>query len=46
VFNVFNWVNRNYTSWDAGGGSPARRTDSFTLANDQRQFQAGIKYKF
>jgi hypothetical protein len=46
VFNVFNWINRNYTSWDAGGGTPARRTDSFTLGNDQREFQAGIKYKF
>jgi outer membrane receptor protein involved in Fe transport len=46
AFNVFNWVNRNYTSWDAGGGEPAPRTDNFTIANDQRQFQAGLKFKF
>jgi hypothetical protein len=46
VFNVFNWLNRNYTSWDAGGGTPAPRTDAFPLSNDQREFQAGLKYKF
>jgi hypothetical protein len=46
AFNVFNWVNRNYTSWDAGGGNPAPRTDNFTIANDQRSFQVGLKYKF
>jgi len=46
AFNVFNWLNRNYTSWDAGGGTPAPRTDNFLLSNDQRSFQAGIKYKF
>ena len=46
AFNVFNWLNRNYTSWDAGGGTPAPRTDNFLLSNDQRSFQAGIAYKF
>jgi hypothetical protein len=46
VFNVFNWLNRNYTSWDAGGGTPAPRTDNFAISNDQREFQAGLKYKF
>jgi outer membrane receptor protein involved in Fe transport len=46
AFNVFNWLNRNYTSWDAGGGTPAPRTDNFLLSNDQRSFQAGISYKF
>ncbi len=46
AFNVFNWLNRNYTSWDAGGGTPAPRTDNFLLSNDQRSFQAGIRYKF
>jgi TonB-dependent receptor-like protein len=46
VFNVFNWLNRNYTSWDAGGGTPAPRTDNFLLSNDQRSFQVGAKYKF
>lgn len=46
ALNVFNWLNRNYTSWDAGGGVPAPRTDNFPIGNDQRQFQAGLKYKF
>ena len=46
AFNVFNWLNRNYTSWDAGGGTPAPRTDNFLLSNDQRSFQAGVSYKF
>jgi len=46
AFNVFNWLNRNYTSWDAGGGTPAPRTDNFALSNDQREFQVGLKYKF
>jgi hypothetical protein len=46
AFNVFNWLNRNYTSWDAGGGTPAPRTDNFLLSNDQRSFQVGLKYKF
>ncbi|MGE5563846.1 MAG: TonB-dependent receptor domain-containing protein [Bacillota bacterium] len=46
VFNVFNWLNRNYTSWDAGGGAPAPRTDNLAISNDQREFQAGLKYKF
>ena len=23
VFNAFNWLNRNYSSWGAGGGEPA-----------------------
>ena len=46
AFNVFNWLNRNYTSWDAGGGRPAPRTDNFPLSNDQREFQVGLKYKF
>jgi outer membrane receptor protein involved in Fe transport len=46
VFNVFNWLNRNYTSWDAGGGEHAPRTDNFLLSNDQRSFQVGAKYKF
>jgi hypothetical protein len=46
AFNVFNWLNRNYTSWDAGGGTPAPRTDNFLLSNDQRSFQVGASYKF
>ena len=46
VFNVFNWLNRNYSSWGAGGGSPAPRIENSQIANDQRQFQAGLRYKF
>jgi hypothetical protein len=46
VFNVFNWLNRNYTSWDAGAGTPPPRTDNLPIGNDQREFQAGVKYKF
>jgi hypothetical protein len=46
VFNVFNWLNRNYTSWDAGGGGHPPRTDNFAISNDQREFQVGLKYKF
>ena len=46
VFNVFNWLNRNYPSWDAGGGdNPPREFDS-QIAGDQRAFQAGLRYKF
>ena len=46
VFNVFDWVNRNYTSWDAGQGVHPPRTFNQQVANDQREFQAGLKYKF
>ncbi len=46
AFNVFNWLNRNYSSWGAGGGVPAPRTEDSQIGNDARSFQAGIKYKF
>jgi outer membrane receptor protein involved in Fe transport len=46
VFNVFNWLNRNYSSWGAGGGSNPTLTEQTQINGDQRQFQAGIKYKF
>ena len=46
VFNVFNWLNRTYPSWDAGGGDNPPRTFNGQVANDARQFQAGLKYKF
>ena len=47
VFNVFNSLNRNYSSWGAGVAAiraadreqPGRRTT-------QRAFQAGLRYKF
>jgi outer membrane receptor protein involved in Fe transport len=46
AFNVFNWLNRNYSSWTAGGGNPAPRTERSQVSNDGRQFQVGLKYKF
>jgi hypothetical protein len=46
VFNVFNWLNRTYPSWDAGGGDNPPRTFNGQVANDQREFQVGLKYKF
>ena len=46
VFNVFNWLNRTYSTWGAGSGDPAPRIENGQIANDQRQFQAGFKYKF
>lgn len=46
-FNVFNWVNRTYSAWGAGccSNSPSR-TENNEIGNDQREFQAGVKYKF
>lgn len=46
AFNVFNWLNRNYSSWGAGGGVPPPLTEDSQVGNDARSFQAGIKYKF
>ena len=46
AFNVFNWLNRTYPSWDAGGGDNPPRTFDGQVANDQREFQVGLKYKF
>lgn len=46
VFNVFNWLNRSYATWDAGGGDPAPRTWDSQVGNDSRSFQAGLKYSF
>jgi outer membrane receptor protein involved in Fe transport len=46
VFNVFNWLNRNYTSWDAGQGDNPPRVFRSQVNNDQREFQAGLRYKF
>ncbi len=45
VYNVFNWLNRNYSAWGAGSGAnPTLIEDN--QAGNSRQFQAGIKYKF
>ncbi|HEX8667573.1 MAG TPA: TonB-dependent receptor [Allosphingosinicella sp.] len=46
AFNVFNWLNRNYSSWGAGGGSPAPLVEDSQVGNDARQFQAGLRFKF
>jgi len=45
-FNIFNWVNRNYNAWGAGAGRNPTLVEDSQIANDQRQFQAGLKYKF
>lgn len=51
AFNVFNWVNRTYSAWGAGSqpnaATPPPLVDpNSQVANDQRQFQVGLKYKF
>ena len=46
AFNVFNWVNRTYSTWGAGSGANPPLTENGQVANDQRQFQVGLKYKF
>ena len=47
AFNVFNWVNHTYGTWGAGSGNPPPNVDpNSQVGNDQRQFQAGLKFKF
>jgi outer membrane receptor for ferrienterochelin and colicin len=46
AFNVFNWLNRTYSAWGSGGGEPPPLVENGQVANDQRQFQVGLKYKF
>jgi outer membrane receptor protein involved in Fe transport len=46
AFNVFNWLNRTYSTWGAGAGNPPPLTEDGQVGNDQRQFQVGLKYKF
>jgi hypothetical protein len=46
AFNVFNWLNRTYSAWGAGGAVPTTFIENGQVGNDQRQFQAGLKYKF
>ncbi|MFL6758785.1 TonB-dependent receptor domain-containing protein [Sphingomonas sp.] len=46
AFNVFNWLNRSYSEWGAGGGANPPRTEDSELSNNARQFQAGLHYKF
>lgn len=45
VFNVFDWVNRNYSTWGAGSGPNPTREENSTVGY-ARTFQAGLKYKF
>jgi outer membrane receptor protein involved in Fe transport len=48
ALNVFNWLNRNYSAWNAGAGlnPPLVSDNDGQVANSQRQFQAGLKIKF
>jgi hypothetical protein len=46
---VFNWLNRTYSSWGAGFANYGQNPpliENGQVANDQRQFQAGLKFKF
>jgi len=48
VFNLFDWVNRNYSAWGAGShgfGQPAPLKENGTVGT-ARAFQAGLKYTF
>jgi len=45
AFNVFDWVNRNYSSWGAGSGVNPTFKENGTVGN-ARSFQAGLKYSF
>ena len=46
VFNAFNSLNRNYSTWTSGSGANPPRTENSQIGNDARQFQAGLRYKF
>ena len=45
VYNVFDWVNRNYSTWGAGSGENPTFEENGTVGN-ARTFQAGLKYSF
>jgi hypothetical protein len=45
AYNVFDWVNRNYSAWGAGGGDNPSLQENGTVGN-ARSFQAGLKYSF
>lgn len=45
VFNVFDWVNRTYSTWGAGAGGNPSREENDTVGY-ARTFQAGLKYRF
>ncbi len=46
AFNVFNWLNRTYSSWGAGSGSPPPLIENGQVGNDARSFQVGLRYEF
>ncbi|TFI57837.1 TonB-dependent receptor [Sphingomonas parva] len=47
VYNVFDWVNRNYTTWGSGNGiNPPLKNDNDGTVGRARSFQAGLKYSF
>lgn len=45
VYNLFDWVNRNYSTWGAGFGVNPSHKENGTTGN-ARTFQAGLKYRF
>lgn len=45
VYNVFDWVNRGYSAWGAGGGDPPPLEERSTVGTP-RAFQAGLRYSF
>ena len=46
VFNVFNWLNRTYSTWMQAPERRRRGSSAGQVGNDTRQFQVGLKYKF
>ena len=45
VYNLFDWVNRNYSAWGAGSGTNPTLYENGTVGT-ARAFQAGLKYSF
>jgi outer membrane receptor protein involved in Fe transport len=45
VYNLFDWVNRNYSAWGAGSGVNPPLKENGTVGT-ARAFQAGLKYSF
>jgi hypothetical protein len=45
AFNVFDWVNRAYSTWGAGSGANPPLEENNTVGY-ARTFQAGLKYRF
>ena len=45
AFNIFDSINRNYSTWGAGSGSNPPLVENGTVGN-ARSFQMGVKYRF